>query len=224
MRIAEDELRPVPAILNRGRGEAEVLAIARTADGLVALLSPDRLFDHRTVADVLAQTPTEATPMPDAGETRRETFIIVRLGGETYGLPAAGVVEVVKLPDVLAPPPAASRVLAGVMNHRGLALPVIDPSTRLGMDSAGARRRVVVLEVGGQRCGLIVDAVESLARLDPEQLSLTTQLAGAGAEVFARAAIVEVDGRPVLFVDPAALLDDAERRLVEDLSRAAEGA
>ena len=225
VRIAEDQLRPVPAILNRGRGEAEVQAIARTAEGLVALLSPERLFDHRTVADVLAQTPTEAAPMPEVADTRYETFMIFRLGGETYGLPAAAVVEVVKLPDVLAPPPAASRVLAGVMNHRGLALPVIDPSTRLGLDPAGARRRVVVLDAGGQRCGLIVDAVEALTRLDPEQLALTSELAGAGAEVFAQAAIVEVDGRPVLFVDPAALLDDAERRLVGDLSRiAAEGA
>ena len=225
VRIPEDELRPVPAILNRGGGEAEVQAIARTAEGLVALLSPERLFDHRTIADVLAQTPTEAAPMPDAAAARTETFMIFRLGAETYGLPATAVVEVVKLPDVLAPPPAASRALAGVMNHRGLALPVIDPAARLGLDVAGERRRVVVLDAGGQRCGLIVDGVDALTRLDPEQMSLTTELAGAGAEVFARAAVVEVDGRPVLFVDPAALLNDAERRLVQDISGiAADGA
>ena len=225
VRIPEDELKPVPAILNRGRGEAEVQAIARTSDGLVALLSPERLFDHRTVAEVLSQTPTEAAPMPDAADTRLERFMIFRLGEETYGMPTAVVVEVVKLPDVLAPPPAASRTLAGVMNHRGVALPVIDPATRLGLESAGARRRVVVLDAGGQRCGLIVDAVEALTRLDSDRMSLTTELAGRGAAVFARAAIVEVDGRPVLFVDPGALLDDAERRLARDVSgTAVEGA
>ncbi len=219
-RVPEDALRPVPAMLNRGRGEAGVQSIARTIDGLVAVLSPERLFDHQTVADLLAQTPTEAAAMTAAIHDQSESFLIFRLGGESYGLPAAGVVEVINLPEALEPPPAASRALAGVMNHRGMALAVIDPAHRLGLDLGGAqRRRVIVLDVGGQRCGLIVDAVESLTRIESARLSQTTELAEAGATLFHRAAIVELEGRPVLFVDPAALLDDAERRLIEDLAR-----
>ena len=225
-RVAEDDLRPVPAVLNRGRGEAEVQAIARTADGLVALLSPERLFDHQTVAAVLAATPAEAAPMTEATRSRTESFLIFRLGEETYGAPASAVIEVAPLPETLSPPPGATRTLAGVMNHRGVALAVIDPAARFGLEAGQAvRRRVVVLDIGGQRCGLVVDGVESLSRIDADRLGETTELAEAGAKVFHRAAIAEVDGRPVLFVDPAALLDDAERRLLSDLgARAADRA
>ena len=223
-RVAEDDLRPVPAVLNRGRGEAEVQAIARTADGLVAMLSPERLFDHQTVAAVLAATPAEAAPMTEATRSRTESFLIFRLGEESYGAPASAVIEVTPLPEALSPPPAATRTLAGVMNHRGVALPVIDPAARFGLERAVARgRRVVVLDIGGQRCGLVVDGVESLSRIEVDRLGETSELAEAGAKVFHRAAIVEVDGRPVLIVDPAALLDDAERRLLADLDAHAAG-
>ncbi len=110
------------------------------------------------------------------------------------------------------------------MNHRGVALPVIDPAARFGLERAVARgRRVVVLDIGGQRCGLVVDGVESLSRIEVDRLGETSELAEAGAKVFHRAAIVEVDGRPVLIVDPAALLDDAERRLLADLDAHAAG-
>ena len=214
LRVPEDELRPVPAVLNRGRGEGEVQAIARTAEGLVALLSPERLFEHRTVAAALAQTPTEAAPMLEAAANDANPFVIFRLGEQSFGLPAGAVVEVVNAPEALQPAPAASRTMAGVMSHRGAALPVIDPAERLGLTSSAARRRVVVLaSPSGVRCGLIVDAVEQLVRVEASRLTETTELAEEGARIFHRAAIVELDGRPVLFVDPQALLDDAEREL-----------
>ena len=210
-RIPEDELKPVPAVLNRGRGEAEVQAIARTAEGLVALLSPERLFDHRTVAQALAQAPAEAAPMPEMSRSDSLPFVIFRLGEESFGLRAAAVVEVVNLPAVLQPPPGRSKALAGVMNHRGSALPVIDPALRMGLAAGVARqRRVLVLDIQGQRCGLIVDAVQQLTRVEKDRLTQTTELAEAGGRIFHRAAIVEVESRPVLFVDPEALLADVK--------------
>ena len=213
-RIPEDQLKPVPAVLNRGRGEAEVQAIARTAEGLVALLSPERLFDHRTVAQALAQAPAEAAPMPEMSRSDSLPFVIFRLGEESFGLRAAAVVEVVNLPAVLQPPPGRSKALAGVMNHRGSALPVIDPAQRMGLAAGSARqRRVLVLDIRGQRCGLIVDAVEQLTRVEKDRLTQTTELAEAGGRIFHRAAIVEVESRPVLFVDPEALLADVKGAL-----------
>ena len=221
LRIAEDELKPVPAVLNRGRGEAEVQAIARTSEGLVALLSPERLFDHRTVSQALAQVPAEAAPMSETSQGDSASFVIFRLGEESYGLPAQAVVEVVNLPDGLQPPPGRSRGLAGVMNHRGAALPVIDAAERMGLGSREiSRRRVLVLETQGHRCGLIVDAVEQLTRVEKDRLTQTTELAEAGARIFHRAAIVELESRPVLFVDPEALLASVEGALAGDDGRA----
>lgn len=225
VRVSEADLKPVPAVLNRGRAEAEIQAIARTSEGLVALLSPDRLFDHRTVAQVLDQTPAEAAPMSDAQSSESAPFVIFRLGSQSYGLPAAAVIEVVNLPDVLQPPPGRSKALAGVMNHRGAALAVIDPAVRMGLETGERRRRrVLVLETEGQRCGLIVDAVEQLTRVETDRLTETTELAEAGARIFHRAAIVELDSRPVLFVDPEALLEDVQEGLAGDLDAAGKAA
>ncbi len=98
---------------------------------------------------------------------------------------------------------------------------MIDAAERMGLGSREtSRRRVLVLERQGHRCGLIVDAVEQLTRVEKDRLTQTTELAEAGARIFHRAAIVELESRPVLFVDPEALLTSVEGGLAGDDARA----
>jgi purine-binding chemotaxis protein CheW len=55
---------------------------------------------------------------------------------------------------------------------RGVVIPVIDMPTRLGLRKLPATRdnRVLIVEQGGERYGLAVDAVEGVVTVVPEEL------------------------------------------------------
>jgi two-component system chemotaxis sensor kinase CheA len=80
----------------------------------------------------------------------------VQVGAETYIVPVDAVRECVDLE----PERALSSALGGVIELRGKPLPFVDLAQQLGGKRATtARRSIVVLEHGGKRAGLDVDAL-----------------------------------------------------------------
>jgi len=223
LRLPAGAIDPVPAVLTRGTGEARVEAIGRLAGGarLVSILSPERLFDAATTARLLAGAgAVEAEPAGAAAEAPVERVVLFRLGGETYGVPAAAVREVARRPARLSALPRAAAgamgtpdavagapdTVAGLMSLRGAALPVIEARHRFGLDgpaSAGGSGRVLVLRGpdGAGAVGLAVDAASGMLALPAASLAAGPAAAGA---VFARVAIRA--GGVLPLVDPAALL------------------
>jgi chemotaxis-related protein WspB len=113
-------------------------------------------------------------------------FLLFQLNGERYALDTASVVEVLPLLDVRAVPRAPAGV-AGVIEYRGLTLPVIDLS-ELALGRPAARRlstRIVIVEhadVQGERrrIGVIAERATSTVRCEPSQFQ-PSGLARAGA-------------------------------------------
>ena len=119
-RLSKKEIDAVPNVLQRGRGDAQIEAIGRIADGglLISILSPDKLFAHKAVSGAISQT-TGATPMTTTatGEKNQiEKFLIFQIGEENYGLPIASVEEVIRLPDDITRVPGAPAYVMGVIN------------------------------------------------------------------------------------------------------------
>ncbi|WP_043342102.1 chemotaxis protein CheW [Belnapia moabensis] len=222
-RLTEAAIDPVPPVLARGRGEARLEAIGRLAGGgLVAILSPARLFDAETTARLLAEAAKGMEAMPDssAAAEAAERFLVFRLGEEEYGLPVSAVEEVARRPAKLTRLPRAPTFVAGAMNLRGTVLPVIDQRHRFaaGGEAPTQGGRVIVVTTGGVRSGFAVDAVVGIVALPATALAPAPEIAGGGA-VFDRVATVEREGRVILLIDPQALLDAAERDLVNALAR-----
>jgi purine-binding chemotaxis protein CheW len=76
------------------------------------------------------------------------------------------VQEVMRLPDVL-PLRGAEPALQGVMNLRGLIVPVIDLGVRLGIGEVVPDHlsRVVVLESDGEAMGILVSTVAEVTSI-----------------------------------------------------------
>ncbi|MBB6251190.1 chemotaxis protein CheW [Nitrospirillum iridis] len=242
LRVPATSVGAVPALLNRGRGEAQIGAICRLPDGrgLVSILSGERLFREDGMARILSdgrraeEGDERSADMTDRHQDAAgERIVVFRLGDEEYGLPIDAVEEVVRLPDTLTRLPRAPAFIEGVMNLRGQVLPVIDQRGRFGIDGAGAarRRRVIVTRVNGTLAGFAVDAVSEILRLPADRVRETPGLAAAdGAPLFDRIANLETAdgvGRMILLIQPQALLDQAERDLLaalDDTLGGAEGA
>ena len=93
-----------------------------------------------------------------------EQFIVFRLGDQEYGLPIASVDEIARPPERLTRMPKAPAFVDGVMNLRGVVVPVVDLRKRFGIASERATGggRILVLSLGGGKTGFVVDAVSEV--------------------------------------------------------------
>ena len=89
----------------------------------------------------------------------------VLVAGEHYALPVEQILEVAELGD-LTPVPGSPPQIVGVHNLRGQVVPVIALATQLGL-AAKEQTRIVVVEIGERRAGLMVDAVLDVGELSP---------------------------------------------------------
>jgi chemotaxis signal transduction protein len=151
-----------------------------------------------------------AAPAPKAVPAQaQESVVVFRVGEDRYALPAAAV-EAVAPPGAVSRAPNAPDFLSGVMAHRGAALPVVDARLRFGAAPA-ARGVVVVVRRDAIAAGLWVDAVEGLARLSRSALVPAPALAGDAGALLTSLSAEDAAGRPLLIVDPDALLAQARR-------------
>lgn len=105
------------------------------------------------------------------------------------------------------PLPHAPAFVRGVINLRGTVLPVVDLSIRLGMApvAGDARNVIIVVQVGTQSAGLLVDAVSDILALPRSELQAPPDLTADTAHSFIEALTI-VDGRMIRVLDLTAVL------------------
>lgn len=218
-RVPESGVDAVPAVFNRGGGEARIQAICRLdgARRLVSVLAVDHLLSDALTARLL-QSREEKPVMANARDEPVEQFLLFRVGDGEFGLPVAAIDEVVQVPETLTRLPKAPAFVQGVMNLRGAVVPVLDQVRRFsGVAARGARRRIIVVRVGATRVGFTVDAAPEVLRVPASALRDAPELSGAETRVFERVANLADEQRIVLIVSPRDLLDHAEQEVLAAL-------
>jgi purine-binding chemotaxis protein CheW len=216
-RLDEADIDKVPAVLQRGSGEAELEAIARTGSGkpLMSILSARKLFDNALVEETVSSGSQERQAMMvEEAAGAQEQFVVFDLGEERYGLPIAAVEEVLRLPDTITRVPNAPRFVTGIINLRGRPVPIIDQRQRFDAPPAteGVQPRVIIISVGRLQAGFVVDAVSEIRAIASADLAAAPSLSSELSPVFQRVAnIMEDDGKLILLIDPEQLLSRAEQ-------------
>jgi purine-binding chemotaxis protein CheW len=112
---------------------------------------------HRAIQAASSRAPTSAAQ----GE-----YLTFRLGAEEYGIDILRVQEIrsYEQPTRIANAPA---FLKGVVNLRGVIVPIVDLRLKLGCDSAEYNHFtvVIVLNVRGRVVGAVVDSVSDVLEL-----------------------------------------------------------
>jgi purine-binding chemotaxis protein CheW len=116
-------------------------------------------------------------------------YLAITLAGESYGIPAKLVSEVIPLQPISRIPNTPEHV-AGAINLRGGILPVMDLRVRLGMPQTelGPQACIVVLRLdeqkGGLSAGILAENVQEVLDLTAEQIHPTPDLGQTAAERF----------------------------------------
>jgi purine-binding chemotaxis protein CheW len=97
--------------------------------------------------------------------------------------------------------PHAPGFVRGVINLRGTVLPILDLASRLGLPSAEptARHVIMVVQVGTQTMGLLVDAVSDIQSVEEESIQPMPEVGAEIARQFVRG-VLAVDGRMIIVV------------------------
>jgi len=99
------------------------------------------------------------------------------------------------------PLPQSPGYVRGVINLRGAVLPIIDLSARLGFGTSetSARHVIMVVQVGQQAIGLLVDAVSDILTVSGDAVQPTPDVASEMAKSFVRG-VLAIDGRMISLI------------------------
>jgi purine-binding chemotaxis protein CheW len=116
-----------------------------------------------------------------AGEAgRRVEYLAFVLAGETYAVQIAHVAEILRPPPITEVP-RSPRTVLGVISVRGKLVTVVDLRRRFRLAESPFDRktRVLLSDVGsGEQLGLLVDEVQDVWRLAPEEIEPANVLGG----------------------------------------------
>jgi len=153
---------------------------------------------------------TTPEPKQHAPTEQSSRWLHLRCSGQHYAVELLKVQEVM-VPVPLLPMRGTGRAMLGVMNLRGLVVPVIDLGIRLGLTSITHEpaTRIVVLEQQGDTLGLMVSAVDDVITLREGQIEPPehARIGRSGDPMFLGVSRQRNASGPVILLDACALLE-----------------
>lgn len=122
-----------------------------------------------------------------------------------------GVVREIRGWTAATPVPHSPDYMCGVINLRGLVLPIVDLGLRLGMPAAlpTPRHAIIVVAAGPRSVGLLVDGVSDILTVQPQDIQAPPNIDG-GQTPSALLGVFAQDGRLVSLIAVDRLLPDPE--------------
>src|SRR5690606_29655859 len=142
-------------------------------------------------------------------------FLTFRLGGEEYGIDILRVQEIrsYEEPTRIANAPS---FIKGVVNLRGVIVPVVDLRLKLGCATAeyNGFTVVIVLNVHGRGVGAVVDSASDVIELGGEQIRPAPEM-NTTVDTSFITGIASVSDRMLILMDIEALMSSADMGLID---------
>jgi len=103
-----------------------------------------------------------------------QEYLSFALADEVFAVNILNIKEIIKTLEITQVP-RTEEVILGVLSLRGTIVPVIDLRKRLGLvaETPGRKARVLIVQIGGELVGLLVDAVMQVIYLRDDDIEPT---------------------------------------------------
>lgn len=232
LRINKDTVEALIPALAKETELSDITDICRLNDGerLVSILSIERFFDSGNLQETISELAEENMLEQESSDhdyndddiEDDNQVVVFKLNSEEFAVPITSIQEIVRIPDELIRVPKSPDFLEGVINLRGIVLPVVDLRRRLEIESTerSERQRIVVFLIHGIRTGFIVDQVTEVLRLPDGCVEPSPRISEEHGEIFSGMANLRDSKRMIQLIAPDALIDQES---VEQLESAAGG-
>ncbi|HEY6873495.1 MAG TPA: chemotaxis protein CheW [Geobacteraceae bacterium] len=128
-------------------------------------------------------------------------LVTFNLGKEEYGVDIGSVQEIIRATDIT-PVPGTPVHVRGVINLRGKIIPVVDLRKRFMLADAkeGDAQRIVVVELGEKRIGMLVDSVSQVIKVPSDIVEEIPEEATTMEEHYIKG-VGKMDSRLIIILD-----------------------
>ncbi len=147
-------------------------------------------------------------------DTLKDKYLTFYTDNQLFGIPIADVVQIVGLQEITTVPEFPSYA-KGVINLRGIIIPIIDVRLRLKKEEIGYNERtcIIVTSINGSHIGFIVDAVNEVTNIEKENISNPPQMSSDYVNTYITG-IAKLNKKIVLLIDLKKILSDKEIELI----------
>jgi len=223
LNVPKSLVEPPPSIASSGG--MELAGVAKLDNGarlimlldVTSLMKDQKMRDFRKTADHTAEeeksvaTQKNGTGGQALSEVQLVTFM---LGAEEFGVPISQIQEIDRLGKITRVPKAAE-FIEGITNLRGEGIPVLDTRKRFDLDSKPCddRTRIIIVDIGGVKTGLVVDSVREVLNLAKKDIAPPPEAIGSGIDQQFISGIGKVDQgkRMIVLLDMKKILSRQEQ-------------
>ena len=128
-------------------------------------------------------------------------LVVFDLASESYGVDISSVREIIRMQDITQVP-RTPEFVEGVIDLRGRVIPVVDLRKLFGFDleDATMATRILVVDIGGQDIGVVVDAVKEVMRISESAVEPPSSVITTPGSDFLLG-IVKLPARLIIFLD-----------------------
>ena len=230
LNVPKNLMEPPPRITSSGG--MELSGVAKLDDGarLIMLLDVASLMKDqklRDVQDSSAQTveAQKTGEIQKTGEGAQELsevqLVTFMLGAEEYGIPISQIQEIDRLAKITKVPKAA-KFIEGITNLRGEVIPVLDTRKRFDLEvkPSDDRTRIIIVDLGGVKTGLVVDSVREVLNLAKKDIAPPPEAIGSGIDQQFISGIGKVDAgkRMIVLLDVEKILSQQEQAHLSEVT------
>lgn len=228
LNVPKSLMEPPPRITSSGG--MELSGVAKLDDGarLIMCLDVANLMKDQKLRDVQGsarqtveaeKTGTHKTA--GAQELSEVQLVTFMLGAEEYGIPISQIQEIDRLAKVTKVPKAAA-FIEGITNLRGEVIPVLDTRKRFDLEvkPSDDRTRIIIVDLGGVKTGLVVDSVREVLNLATKDIAPPPEAIGSGIDQHFISGIGKVDAgkRMIVLLDVEKILSQKEQAHLSEIT------
>ena len=143
----------------------------------------------------------------------KEKYLTFLLKNQYYAFPIKDVIEIIEMQDITAVPefPAYAK---GIINLRGKIFPIIDIRLRFHEEEAEYTERtcIIIVSVNETEVGFIVDTVDEVIDIDPNEISAPPKVSGGNSSKYVNG-VVHLGGKIILRLQAEKLLNESDINL-----------
>ena len=162
------------------------------------------------------------TTVTEVGQQAEQQLVVFDLALEAYGVDIGAVREIIRMQDITEVP-RTPEFVEGIINLRGKVIPVVDLRKRFGLPVSERTKdnRIVVVDIGGQDIGVIVDAVAEVLRVAADAVEPPSVVITSAESVYLLG-IAKLEDRLIILLDLERVLSVQEKGMIASASVAAD--
>lgn len=145
-------------------------------------------------------------------------LVSFNLAQEEYGVDVLKVREIIRMP-IITRVPNTPNYVEGVINLRGKVIPIIAMRKRFSLAEAehNKQTRIMVMDVGGELMGFILDAVSEVIRIASSEIQPSPTVVTSGVDQECIAGVINQAERLLVLLDLEKIFTQDERQLFSNL-------